>query len=121
MRPRATARARVGRAPPGHARERPLRSARVDLHHVGEELERLRLRPLEGVAAHDRAERAALAESADLLEHGVGALRLAAGEDDDPLSVERRLDDVAHPLRQARARDLLILVDLLRLYELHEI
>src|SRR5690606_22200870 len=68
----------------------------VDVHHVAEELDRVGALPLEGVAAHDRAERAAGRELAHLFQDVFGALRLAAGEDDDALAVEAALDDEAH-------------------------
>src|SRR5205085_1925114 len=68
----------------------------VDGHHVLEELERLVLGTLEGVAAHDGAEPAALLDPLDLLHDGAGVLGLASGEDDDPLPVERGLHHVLH-------------------------
>src|SRR5438034_6640997 len=59
------------------ARPGSLRLAGVDVHHLAEEVERLAPWPLEGVAADDRPEAAAVADGAHLLEDGSGVLRLA--------------------------------------------
>src|SRR5947209_16421386 len=89
--------------------------AGVDVHHAAQELDGLVARPLEGVAAHDRAERAAVAQAADLGEDLVGALGLAAGEDDDPLAVEAALHDVSGAVGEGLPRDRVLLEHLLRL------
>src|SRR2546428_328648 len=91
-----------------------LRLAGVDVHHLTQEVERLAPRPLEGVAADDRSEAAAVADGADLVEDGGGVLRLAAREDHDAPPVEGALHHVAHALGEGRDRDTLLLVDLLR-------
>src|SRR6184192_1449616 len=96
------------------ARPGSLRLAGVDVHHLAEEVERLAPRPLEGVAADDRPEAAAVADGAHLLEEGSGVLRLAPREDDDAPPVEGALHHVAHALGQGGDRDALLLVDLLR-------
>src|SRR6185312_8237038 len=77
--------------------------------------ERFLPRPLEGVAAHDRAERAALRDLADFAEHLVRALGLAAREDDDALAVECTLHAMLHAVAEGLRRDAVLLEDLLRL------
>src|SRR5262245_14165333 len=74
------AKARKNAATMGRA---PLLRLPVDLLDRLQQLDGVRHRPLERVAAHDRAERAAVGDALDLGEHLVGALRLAAGEDHD--------------------------------------
>src|SRR5687768_2823715 len=87
---------------------------RVDVHHRAEERERVLLRTLERVPADDRAEPAAVADGAHLVEHGVVALGLAAREDHDAPPVEGRLHDVADAVGERVDLDLLALVHLLR-------
>src|SRR5262249_48282570 len=77
----------------------------VDAEHAPEELAGLGLGPLEGVPAHDGPEATAVPDAADLLQNRWGVLRLAAGEDDDPLAVEAALDDVPHPIGQRLGGD----------------
>src|SRR5438876_850205 len=90
------------------------RSGAVDLHDGFEELERFGAPALERVAPDDRAEAAALADGAHLVEHRlVLLLERAAGEDDDATAVERGLHDVAHALGQRPGGHLLLRVDLL--------
>ena len=79
-----------------------------------EQLERFGERPLERVAAHDRAKRTTGSQTSDLLEHGFGALGFATREDDDAATVERRLHDVAGAVGKRADRDVLCLVDLAR-------
>src|SRR5712671_2770415 len=92
----------------------PLLRAAVDLLHLLQQLDRVGQRPLEAVAAHDRAERAAGGDALDLRQHLLGALGLAAGEDDDAAAAERTLHHVLHAVGQRGDRDLLRLVHLLR-------
>src|SRR5207249_1761364 len=86
----------------------------VDVHHRTEEGDCIALRTLERVAADDRAEAAAVADAADLVEHCVVRLGLAAGEDDDASTAEGALHHVAHAIAERVDLDLLALVDLLR-------
>src|SRR5450759_1439247 len=65
--------------------------ARVDVHDLVQKLDGLVVRPLEGVAPHDRAEAAAQCGLAVLREHFFGALGLAAREDHDAAPVEGAL------------------------------
>src|SRR5437870_170448 len=95
------------------ARPGSLRLAGVDVHHLAEEVERLAPWPLEGVAADDRPEAAAVADGAHLLEDGSGVLRLAPRENEDAPPVEGALHHVAHALGQGGDRDALLLVPLL--------
>ena len=55
---------------------------------------------LEGIAADDRAESAALVDRARLIEELVIRNLSASGKDDDTLAVEGGLDDVAHTFRK---------------------
>src|SRR3954468_12081732 len=103
----------VGGGPPAAGARFALAFTGEYVHHVAEELYRLVVRALEGVAAHDRAEGAAIAQAADLLHELVSALRLAAREDDDALSVETALHDVAHAIRHRLDGDVVLLEDLL--------
>src|SRR5205823_9748073 len=91
--------------------------ALIGLDDAVQHVERFRLRPLERVAADDRAVAAAIVDRAHLVEHAVEVLRLAAREDDDPATVEGRLHDMLDPRRRGRDVDLLRLVDLLRRVE----
>src|SRR5713101_3493005 len=84
------------------------------VHHVAEQLHSLVVRALEAVAPHDGAEGASVAQPAHLLEDLVGALRLAAREDDDALPVERALHHVAHAFGEGLDGDVVFLEDLLR-------
>src|SRR3954471_24399278 len=92
--------------------------ALVDADDLVEHLERLVARPLERVAADDRAIAAAVADGAHLVHDAVLVLRLAAREDDDAPAVEAGLYDVAVARGGAADVDLLRLVDLLRGIEL---
>src|SRR6266496_2637249 len=97
------------------------RSGRVDLHDVREQLQRLLLRTLEGVAPHDGPEGAAVLDPLDLLQDVLRALRLAAREDHDAAAAERALHHVADAVGQRLDRDVVLLVDLLGLRVLDEL
>src|SRR3954466_13770807 len=107
---------RISQARPPRSGAAPRRLlAGVDVHHLAQELDRLFARALEGVAAHDRPERSAVAEAADLGEDLVRPLGLAAGEDHHPLAVEAALHDVTRAVRERLPGDVVLLEDLLRL------
>src|SRR5437868_7982529 len=91
-----------------------LPDAGVDVHHLPEEGERLLARALERVPADDRAEPAAVADGAHLVEDGGRLLRFAAREDDDAPAVESTLDDVTDAFGERPDRNALLLVHLLR-------
>src|SRR5207253_2577551 len=95
--------------------------ALIDVHHLPQELDRLLARALERVAAHDRPERPAIAQSPDLRQDLLGALRLAAGEDDDALAVEAALHHVPRPVGERLPGDVVLLEDLLRFGLIDEI
>src|SRR5258706_11341356 len=80
-----------------------LELALVDLQDGVEHLQGIGARPLEGVAADDRAGGAAIAQSADLVVKTIEILGLAAREHDQALAVEARLHDVLDARRQGRA------------------
>src|SRR5258707_9694114 len=92
--------------------------ALVDPDDLVEHLERLVARPLEGVAADDRAVAAAVADGAHLVHDAILVLRLAAREDDDAAAVESGLHNMAIARGGAGYVDLLRLVNLLRGIEL---
>src|SRR5438067_1526706 len=79
--------------------------ARIDVHDLVQQRDRLALGSLERVAADNRAEAAALSDAADLGQHIVGALGLATREDHYAAAVEGRLHHVPHALRQRRYRN----------------
>src|SRR3954469_8002285 len=95
----------MARPPTTRGRARRALLARVDVHHVAEQLDGFLAGPLEGVAAHDGAERATVAQAADLGHDLVRALGLAAREDDDALAVEAALHHVLGPVGQRLPRD----------------
>src|SRR5438309_7110946 len=99
--------------PASPARITLLLCPRVDAHDRREELERLGLLPLERVAPDDRAEAAAVADGAHLVEDRLVLVGGAAREDHDAPAVEGGLDYVAHALGQRADRHLRRLVDLL--------
>src|SRR4029077_14259031 len=68
--------------------------ALIDLNDLVEHGQGLLLRPLEGVAADDRAVGAAVADRAHLGEDAVEVLRLAARKDDDAPAVKGGLHDM---------------------------
>src|SRR2546423_1058795 len=82
------------------ARVRPLRRPRGDPHHRRQELEPLRLLPLERVAPDDGAEAATDADGAHLVEDLVVLGGGATGEDHDAAAVEGGLHHVANALGQ---------------------
>src|SRR5258708_16999446 len=84
----------------------------VDADDLIEHLERLVARPLEGVAADNRAVAAAVADGAHLVHDAILVLRLAAREDDDAAAVEAGLHDMAIARGGAGDVDLLRLVNL---------
>src|SRR5438477_335868 len=92
--------------------ERPARILVQVVRPQGQD--RLLARALERVAAHDRPERPAIAQSPDLRQDLLGALRLAAGEDDDALAVEAALHHVPRPVGERLPGDVVLLEDLLR-------
>src|SRR5712691_10125030 len=65
-----------------HKRRRKLHLALIDADDLVEHVERLLARPLEGVAAYDRAIGATVAQAADLVEQAFEVLGLAAREHD---------------------------------------
>src|SRR3954471_12761479 len=87
----------------------------IDLHKAVEQRQRILTRPLEAVAADDRAVAAAIADRAGVVENGILVLMRTAREHHDSAAVEARLHDVAYPLRQGADRDLALLIDLLGL------
>ena len=69
---------------------------------------------LEGVAADDGAEAAAVADGASLIEHRFVIILLgAAGEDHDAVTIKGALDNVADALGERSDRDAHLLVDFL--------
>src|SRR5262249_30223402 len=83
----------------------------IDLDDAGEHVERFRLRPLEGVAADDRAVGATGVNGPDFVEHAVESLRLTAGEDHDAAAVEGRLHHMLDARRRRRDVDALFFID----------
>ena len=83
----------------------------IDLDDLGQHVQRLLLRSLEGIAANDRAIAAAVADCSHFGEDAVEVLRLAAREDDDATAVEGGLHDVADARGRGRDVDILLLVD----------
>ena len=88
--------------------------ALVDFDDLVEHGQGLLLRPLEGVAADDRAVAAAVADRAHLGEDAVEVLGLAARKDDDAPAVKGGLHDMADACGGSGDVDLLLLVDRLR-------
>src|SRR6516162_3319500 len=86
----------------------------IDLDDLAQHVERLPLRPLEGVPADDRAVATAVADGTHLGKDAVEILGLAAREDDDPPAVKGRLHDMADARSRGRYIDVVVLVDLLR-------
>src|SRR5438132_1086920 len=66
-------------------------------------------------------DRPAIAQSPDLRQDLLGALRLAAGEDDDALAVEAALHHVPRPVGERLPGDVVLLEDLLRFGLIDEI
>src|SRR5215470_4502684 len=113
--PRGSKRASVVFVPPtSPARITLFLRPGVDAHDRREELQRFRLLPLKRVASDDRAEAAAIADGANLVEDLLVLGGGAARENDDAAAVERRLHDVPHALGERADRHLRRFVDLLR-------
>src|ERR1700680_1411900 len=91
----------------------------VDAHHSVEEFECVGLLALEGVAANDRAEAAAITNAAHLVEERLIGGGCAAGENDDAATIEGALHNMTHALRQGRDGNLILLVDFLRFGQLY--
>src|SRR6476469_6376217 len=87
----------------------------VDTHDGTQEFERVLFFTLERVAAHDRAEAAAIADRAHFVEDLLISGCRASGEDDDAATSEGTLNHVLDTLGQGRNRDLVFLVNLLSL------
>src|SRR5580692_1027445 len=85
-----------------------------DVHHVGEQANRLGARTLERVSPHDASECSARRHAANVVEQLVGALGLPTREDDDPLAVEAALDDMLDALGHSLRRNAVLLEDFLR-------
>src|SRR5262249_1927786 len=113
--PRGSNRASVVLVPPtSPARITLFLRPRVDAHDRREELQRLWLLPLERVASDDRAEAAAIADGADLVEDLLVLGGGAARENDGAAAVEGRLHDVPDALGERADRHLRRFVDLFR-------
>src|SRR5438105_10512819 len=113
-RPPGSNSASLGLVPPASpARITLLLCPRVDAHDRREGLERLGLLPLERVAPDDRAEAAAVADGAHLVEDRLVLVGGAAREDHDAPAVEGGLDHVAHALGERADGHLRRLVDFL--------
>src|SRR5207249_9817717 len=93
----------------------------IDVHDLPQQLDGFLSRSLERIAAHYRPECAAFAETADLGEDVLGALRLAAREDDDALAVEAALHYVPRPVRQRLPGNVVLLEHLLGLGLIDEV
>src|SRR5947208_6585809 len=90
--------------------------SRVNPHNRVQEAQGMLARPLERVAANDRAEAAAVANGPRFIEHGlIVSLHGASRKDDDAPPVERALDYVADALGQAVEGDRRLRISLLGL------
>src|SRR5579872_4713602 len=96
-----------------------LHGAFVDPHDGIKKSQRLRLLPLEGVAADDRAEPPTIADRAHFGEDLLIAGSRSTRENDDATPGKGALDNVAYAVCQRRYGDLVLLVGLLRLWQFY--